>query len=641
VRIIYILTIMALGICFMLFKKSEEKQNFIKWITIFIVTLLGYNVTICMILGLLKIVSYLWLLSIINLIFAFVLGYKAIKSKDYQKYYVRKQDIAGVLVFITIFMVLLIKDIKPFDGALKFAEMDAAIHYRAAEHFSENMMIFINVPDKTIFDFNVMQTGAYINDGILMNVVTGITGIEPCYSYLLFETLILFLAGLSLYVLVIDKIKTKMGFVATMMLIGLYIYSYPYNAYMYGFSYLSVGIVIATMMVIVVELLYEKVKINLPLTITLIALLAMGLIFSYCLYVPTIFAAICVYAFLKDLKEDGKTYLKIFKKETLIITGLLLLITIAGILYLVLPTFFIQSQENLVDALLNNGGIYRYDGVSRFSFYKIFALLYIIYLFYGEISKRERVSDNGESKITYTFSKRKIEFLDVFAISTGVLYGALVLGMKLGYVSDYYYYKSYNILWVAILAISITLVNKYIEKKVFPKIITAYVSGVVILVIGVIVLKTTPYLSPERKATIPNYVGIYYTENVHYRGLINSFRNFAKPEIEVVKFMRGIEDLTVDNITLISGSHNERAWTIAIGKLTSEKQSFGEIIYDDAEYTIQLGLDNPETKYIVRVNESYDLDEFEDKSGFDILFQNSRGYVLKKKELYDMLETRN
>ena len=54
-----------------------------------------------MILGLLNITSYIWFLSIINLLVAFVLGYKAIKNKDMQKYFVRKQDIVGIIIALT------------------------------------------------------------------------------------------------------------------------------------------------------------------------------------------------------------------------------------------------------------------------------------------------------------------------------------------------------------------------------------------------------------------------------------------------------------------------------------------------------------------------------------------------------------
>ena len=57
--ILYIITLIILGISFMMFKKSEEKINFIKWLIIYIVSLLGYNIVIGMVLGLLNITSHL------------------------------------------------------------------------------------------------------------------------------------------------------------------------------------------------------------------------------------------------------------------------------------------------------------------------------------------------------------------------------------------------------------------------------------------------------------------------------------------------------------------------------------------------------------------------------------------------------
>ena len=164
--ILYILTLIILGIAFMIFKKSNEKLNFIKWLIIYIVTLYGYNIVIGMVLGLLNITSHIWLLSIINLLVSVALGYKAVKNKDMQKYFVRKQDIAGIIVALIVFSVMLVKDLYIHKGNIAHMAMDSAVHFRAAKHYSENLKIFINVEDKTLFDFNVMQTGAYINDGI-------------------------------------------------------------------------------------------------------------------------------------------------------------------------------------------------------------------------------------------------------------------------------------------------------------------------------------------------------------------------------------------------------------------------------------------------------------------------------------------
>ena len=87
---------------------------------------------------------------------------------------------------------------------------------------------------------------------------------------------------------------------------------------------------------------------------------------------------------------------------------------------------------------------------------------------------------------------------------------------------------------------------------------------------------------------------------------------------------------------MISGSNNERAWTLAIADLKSDTIKYNKIIEDATPYTIEDGLAKENVQYIIRVNESYDLEAFEDKSQFEILFQNSRGYVLKKNEVYDI-----
>ena len=78
-EILYILTLIILGISFMMFKKSDEKLNFIKWLIIYIVSLLGYNILIGMTLGLLNITSHIWLLSIINILVSVGLSYKVIR----------------------------------------------------------------------------------------------------------------------------------------------------------------------------------------------------------------------------------------------------------------------------------------------------------------------------------------------------------------------------------------------------------------------------------------------------------------------------------------------------------------------------------------------------------------------------------
>ncbi|MBR3614033.1 MAG: hypothetical protein IKL55_02515 [Clostridia bacterium] len=750
-EILYVLSVIVLAVAFMLFKKSDEKLNFIKWVIIFIVSLYGYNIFLGMVLGLLNITSHLWLLSLINLAFAVLLGYKAIRKKEIQKYFVTKLSIAGLIIIFIIFGVMFFKDLYIHKGDVTHSAVDAAVHYRAAKHYSDNLKIFINVEDKTFFNFNVMQPGAYINDGIFINVINGITGAEHVYVYQVFEVITLFLCGLSLYSCFIDKIKTKRGLIGSLVLFGLYLYGYPYNSWIFGFSYLSVGIVMTTMLVPVVEMLYSKENVTRKIVVPLIVLLATGLIFSYCLFVPAIFAAICIYCFLKDFTIEGKTYLKFFKKTTLLITGLLLLVTAAGIGYLFIPTFFIEGQTNLVDALKIDGEIYNEKYLNFFA-YIPFAIMYLF-----EFIKK--------------FKDRELEYSDIFAVVLMGFYALLNIGLAFGFVSQYYMFKIYFILWIVIFNVTIELVNKYVDEKNFridiillgllyaflvfkavspvtiikifvlilfvgyafigelirnhkinglalvsvfviykllrgtdfnsvfklymlaflvfytvipglskkidfdkikeiltkvtqklklTKLVNCFtsiikkvnlktlcVSGYVyvtiwgLFVCGWVWIKAGHVIGEAEKHALPNFVGIYYDENCNYRKLIDMTTAFNDGSVELALWARdNIEDLSADNITLMTEGYFNRIWATSILEIDSEKLPYQNFVQDAKIYTIEDGLKDPERKYLVRCvwdemqrQNAYkeEIKEIREMENIEILFENENGYVARIK----------
>ena len=750
-EILYVLSIIVLAVAFMLFKKSEEKLNFIKWLIIFSVSFMGYNIFLGMVLGLLNITSHLWLLSLINIAFAVTLGYKAVRKKEIQKYFVTKLSVAGLIIILIIFGVMFFKDLYIHNGDISHRAVDSAVHYRAAKHYSDNLKIFINVEDKTFFNFNVMQTGAYINDGIFMNVIHGITGIEHCYIYQAFETIVLFLSGLAFYACFIDKIKTKRGLIGSLVLFGLYIYGYPYNSWIFGFSYLSVGIAMVAMLVPVVEMLYSKENITRKIVVPLIILLATGLIFSYCLFVPAIFAAICIFCFLKDFTVEGKTYLKFFKKTTLLITGLLLLVTAAGIGYLFVPTFFIEGQTNLVDALKIDGEIYNEKYINFFA-YIPFAIMYAF-----EFVKKVK--------------NKELEYSDIFAIVIMGFFAVLNLGEIFDFVSQYYMFKIYFILWIVIFNVTIELVNKYIDEKniridivllglLYAFLIFKAVSPVTIIKIFILILfvgyafigelirnhringlalvsvfviykllrgtdfnsvfklymlaflvfyTVVPGLSKEinfakikeflekiitklkltkvvdffgniikkinlkticisgyiyvtiwglfvcgwvwikaghvigetEKHALPNFVGIYFDENCNYRKLMDMTMNLNKDAVELTLWARdNIEDLSADNITLMTEGYFNRIWATAMLEITSDKMPYQNFIQDPRIYDIEDGLEDQNRKYLVKLvwdegqreeqyqNEIKDIRKMED---IEILFENEHGFVVQIK----------
>lgn len=657
-EVLYILSLIVLGIAFMIFKKSDEKINFIKWLIIFVVSLLAYNIVIGMILGLLKITSHMWLLSLINILFAGMLSYKAIKNKEIQKYFVTKFDVVGIILVLIIFAVMFVKDLYIFSGDITHAAIDSAIHYRAAKHYAENLMIFINTEDVTFFNFNVMQTGAYINDGIFMNVVNKLTGISHEYLYQAFESIVLFLGGLAFYAVIMDKIKTKRGFFASIILFVLYMYGYPYNTWIFGFSYLGVAITLIALILSIVETLYSDEKIKRWFSYTLIGIVAFGIIFSYCLFVPALFAAICIYCFLKGLtNKDEKKYLKFFSKTTLIVFGILIVITLVGIGYLFIPTFFIEGQTDLVSALKINGGFYG-EKYRNFLAFIPFALLYFV-----EIVRR--------------IKDKTLRFMDVFSIFIIGFLAVLYLGMLFGFVSPYYMIKIYSLVWIVIFSATIDIVNKDVDKKnfrldmiillalyaflafkfvgigditkiymfiilvfymVLPQIlkeidftkfkekiankfksekiktfiknftITMKVSGVVYVACwGIFVgawtwIKAGHVIGEVEKHSLPNFIGLYYDQNCEYRKLLDLNHNINVDNLEILTYAREeIEDMDAINVALLADGIFNRTWATALLDVDSDEITYNQFIENVHPFPIEDLIKEESHKYLVKI----------------------------------------
>lgn len=617
---LYILTLIILGTGFILFKKSDEKLNLIKWICIFIVGMLAYNLTVCMILGILNIKQNIWLLSIINTIIGVVLLYKPIKNKECQKYKVSKLDIFMISVILIMFTVMFFKDLYIHKGDITHVAIDSAIHYRAAKHYSENLELFIYTEDKTFFDFNIMQTGAYINDGLFMNVVNGITGLDHVYIYQIFESLVLFATATALYTSFADKIKTKRGAIFSLMLLGLFLYGYPYNSWMFGFSYLTVGLVMVALILTIGEMLFSEEKINKKLVITMLMMTSMGLIFSYCMFVPGIFASICIYTFIMELKDkETKKYLKFFGKNTLIITGILLLITAFGIGYLFIPSFLIEGQKDLVSALKDDGGIYM-EKYKEIIVYVPFALLYLIDLF-----KRIKEKD--------------IKYLDIFSIGIVGFFGIFYITYVLGMISTYYMAKLYFILWIAIFAVVIDLINRYIDTKILKWIIPIYVTAWTGFVCGWIWIKAGHILGEEEKHALPNYVGMYYMENCERRKAYDLLYSFTANNIEITKFAReNLEDMTADNTVLFTESFNRTIWAMATLEYDGQKYDFRHILNTTNQYNIKDSVKSSRIKYMIRLDPTEQvklkegkeaLKELENYPNVEVLYSNENGFVAK------------
>ena len=295
---------------------------------------------------------------------------------------------------------------------------------------------------------------------------------------------------------------------------------------------------------------------------------------------------------------------------------MLLLITLIGICYLFIPTFYIEGQTNLIDALKVDGAIYS-EKKANFLPYLPFAFLYCV-----ELVKR--------------IMKRTLSYFDVFAVCIMGYFALIYLGLMFGKVSLYYMFKNYFILWLVIFEVTIGLVNHYIDVKIAKWIIPLYVVCWGSFVFMWVWIKAGHILGEEEKHALPNYVGMYYFENCEYRKLIDLTQNFKKEQIELVdKAKELIPDMKVENTNFITNGIYQRTWLTAYSEIESDIYKYNYVLEDTTHYTIENSILDVDKKYIICTSElpetREELEKYRDSDEIEILYENIYGYVVEIK----------
>ncbi len=560
-----------------------------------------------MVFGCLNITTNLLFLSIADLIVAAGLGFKIYKDKGIQSFEIRKRDILGVLICLAIVCYMAVDQYTPLSKTVANASVDASMHYSAATNFADEMKVLAKIDNTTGYNFKTMQTGAYINTGIFMNIVRSVIPMwEDYVAFKAFETGITALVILAFYMLISDKLKNKKSYVVGMIFLTLYAFAYPYTSLLHGFSYLSVCLMFATALFYMARV-YEKGEINFWVQLAIIVILGVGIIFSYCLFVPALFAFICLYVFIKDFgKKEEKSYLKLFKKSTLWVTGLLLIVTIVSIFYLVIPTFTDSDQNKLTDAIGFEGGIYK-SLYQDFLFYIPFVILFIY----------------------KTIKDKKLNFQTLAITLIGGQTFLLLLGIIGGIVSPYYYYKMYFLLWILLVDIAVEVMADLDENK------ELFVMGASYLTIWVmLILFMLTGLEGKLKERCPNLfdpkaqflVGIYYDTNVAAVANINVSCIVDANRVKLAEAMQDVEDITLKNMVVGGMNTNCKAWMYVISRAESGGASINDLQYAVVETDVEDFLEDEDKKYFVL----YTADKYETTDEYEVVFQNEAGVILRK-----------
>ena len=620
--ILHIIGIIILYILFMLVKKSDKKQSFIKWGVIFWVLLLGLNITISMILSQLDIIYNLSVITGVYIFISAIFTYIIFKTNEFQKYELNKFELVLTILVIALVVIVVLKERDFFSGEMKFGVTDAAIHYKAAKHFSYYFDTLVNIPDKTAYDFNYMQTGAYITDGIFMKVVRDVFGMKDYYIYNIYETFIYLLNGLLFVTLISNFVNNKYKCFITHILVALYMCAYTYEAYLMGFSYLSLGLVFILGILNILLLYFDKDKnklekeenekleentkkdiknMNRVWMFISLGLLACGLIFSYSLYVPVLFSTIVIIFFAKGIIDKKKRILKIVDVDTLIVFTILMAITIFGAMYLLIPTYLNPNVEDLGSAIAN------YGYVQLITFYDyIYFIPFVIMFIIFSIKNKENL---------------EIVIFEIFAlIFTFVMY---FLNSK-ELVSDYYLSKVYFYDWIILYVMNIYAVCA-VKDKAIKRVIVFYITAVIFLIGIGIYVDNNPDKFEEREL---HTAGMYYYENRYRRDFIDRRYTFTKGEIELSEHIKEIDDLNIDNTLFFAKNNYHIYWVWSIADFKESKDTTNLFVNFADDYKNDI---DKLTKYdyIIILEEEGNKEDYLEL--YDIIFENSTTVLMKRK----------
>lgn len=602
--IVYLITTICLFIAFLQLKKSDKKLNLITWIIISLILYLGYNILVCFVLGNLNIRTNLLCLTLVNIFVSTVLGMFIVEKKEKQQYFIKGKDILAVVVIILITAFVGIKQYRPLDRTIATASVDGCMHYSAATNFADNMIILSKINNTTGYNFLTMQPGAYINTGILMNVVSNVNPFAKDFvTFKCFEIAIFALNILAFYILIEEKLNSKYKIFIGMVFVALYAFAYPYTSLLYGFSYLSVAIAFCTGMFYLAKI-YKNKEITFPSQLICIILAGVGIIFSYCLFVPAMFAFICINTFIFD-KEDKH---KLLKKKAILVTGTLLIVTIVAILYLVVPTFLVSTQNKLTDAIGFEGGIYKGLFVD-FLFYIPFVILMII----------------------RAIKEKKFTSIMLGLIFVGGQAALSFIGLALGFVSSYYYYKIYYILYILLVYVAVDVMTESTENTELQVCMGTGLALFVALILCVTTEFETrlqmKYPGLMDKVKSNELVGIYYDTNVQGIKNINASCIVDANRVELAEQLGKKEGITLKNMLVGGMNTNCKAWLYVIAGLESGGASINELQTAIVETTVEDWLNTPDKEYLVL----FTGEDYTTTDEYRLIVKNPAGVVLKKK----------
>lgn len=591
-EIIYLIILMILFISTLLIKKTDKKQNILFWIILTMVLILAYNLLCGFVLLLVKLKTTLTTLSVINLIISAIMIRKICKDKQIQKYYIKIKDVIALLLLVVTIAIIGYKQYG-FPFTVKYETTDPAIHFSAAKELYN---------EKTL-KWNCSMPGASLNTAILFDIFDFIVPEQDFYClYIIFDLIILYLISAMFYIGIVNKEDSILKSIIAFIFSLLFVCGYPLNSMLFGFAYLSVGILMMTAIIFIVPYIKSKEINNIPLCIYMF-ILTFGLFFSYYFFAPVIYASIGLYMLFDMIKNrTKKNILSIATKQNILkVTVILILPTIAGISYFVLPAI-LQSGDVAASHIGAEGYMYR-DLYSNFIYLAPFVLFFCI------------------DKI----KNKKNCFLNIIFIVTVIFTIALLyMGLK-GKVSSYYYYKTYYLISILIMIISVKSIYKIMDNK-----LQVYAYSYLFIYLAIIIASLSGIdgkITQKNALFNPNNFLHAYTNlyTFNYSKVVDDGKILTEEQLKAIKYLTEKEKNKEKIETY--GNILQMMWTSNIGKITETDDMY--LLQFPVELDVEKWINNEQKQYYICFNVNDQINKESNK--YDILYEDTGVIILNKK----------
>jgi len=582
--IIYLFTVILIIGLHMLIYKKDEQQNFLKIFALTIVLLPCYNIVICVILSFLKIKCTLSILSLINMIFGALLGFKIFKDKKIQKYYINKMDIIAIISIILLVFIITIKQYGiPLN--LKSSTTDAASHYLFANEFYNYSTLLMeeNSDILGLWDAEFLMPGAYINTGIIFKIFSPIIDETYfCQLFVMFDIGMWCLSGLLMYVLLLNNKKNNN--IIPLIFSIIYMIGYPLNSLISGFSYLQIGLnlIISTLIIMQLEDSYYRY--------ILLFFANFGLMFSYYYFAPVVFLAVFLQIIL-NIKDK-----KYFKVDNIIKILISLIIPgLFGVMYFIIFQHIrngINPLQHYSSGINTPGPIYS----NLITTILAFVLLGIYYIIKSIKNKQSNISN-------------KMLILSIIYVLI------IFIGMKLEKVSEYYYYKLYYMLWIFVITSAFNAIQILQEKNKL-----LIYGGIGLYCVGIIVA-----------ITFGKNILLFDIYKENFNEIKCKPIAISDKELEIFEYYNNNID-TIENLDETSyfylGGNLRPRWAYA---LTKNPFVLIDVLFAEPFIEIEQFLNSDRIHCIIFKLENEEIyEKIEKIENIEILFKNDAGVIIKK-----------